>query len=201
MSNNGLQMTYLRFVGKSDCERVCSTKLPSKSFCLYGDHGNDACRGDSGSGVLWRGYALPFKGYFIIIYRLSRLLIPAGMSEPGSPFHPTSSTLLGLRQTLQQDHYWYRLQVSVFFAATTCPYQRRLSFRLSTMSWTWRLPEMYVLLKRYFGVTPNSNPCIVLARATPSLLQLWRPVPVMWNAVTGHHDILCHTFECGDKTC
>ncbi|XP_053604433.1 trypsin-5-like [Plodia interpunctella] len=50
-----LLMTKLHYIDREKCERLNGIKLSPDIFCLYGSGKSDACKGDSGGGVMWKG--------------------------------------------------------------------------------------------------------------------------------------------------
>ncbi|XP_060810380.1 plasma kallikrein [Amyelois transitella] len=50
-----LLMTTLHFIDRAKCEKLNAIKLTPDMFCLYGSGESDACKGDSGGGVIWKG--------------------------------------------------------------------------------------------------------------------------------------------------
>lgn len=59
-------MTYLSYVPDKECSRLHRLKLSKDMFCLYGNGKRDTCRGDSGGGVLWRGYVLIIISFILL---------------------------------------------------------------------------------------------------------------------------------------
>ncbi|XP_026324869.1 serine protease 38-like [Hyposmocoma kahamanoa] len=56
LSEVGLMKTKLRYIPLSECSKLHGIPFSPDMFCLYGDAKHDSCKGDSGGGVIWKGF-------------------------------------------------------------------------------------------------------------------------------------------------
>lgn len=114
VSELGLLQTSLRYVPRHECERLHSIRLAEDMFCLYGDAARDTCKGDSGGGVVWNGWAIYNTKFvdFGIYYALCRLHFISILS----PFYILLDTApFGVRGVRPSQSRWWDASISCTF--------------------------------------------------------------------------------------